>query len=202
MKILICLIFGYLIGSLSPSAFISKIKNKNLKEHGTKNLGATNTMLVIGKGYGALVLLFDIAKAFFAVRLADWIFPALSIAGLLAGSAAVVGHIYPFYMKFKGGKGLAAFGGLILGVDPLLFLILLALTLVLMFIINYSAAMPMAAGILFPILYGIRTGSVMAAVISAAISLVIIIKHFENVLKAIRGEDVKIREYFKKHMLH
>lgn len=193
---------GYLLGSLSPAALLSKLKNKSLRTHGTGNLGATNTMLVFGKGYGALVMLFDITKAFTAVKLAQALYPALFIAGLLAGSAAVVGHIFPFYLKFKGGKGLASFGGLILGVDPFLFLILLTIALTLMFVINYSVAMPLSAAILFPILYGIHSGSPAAFLIAAALSVLIIVKHIDNIHRVRRGEDAKIREYVKNHLLH
>lgn len=201
MKILLCTLIGYLLGSLSPAALLSKLKKKNLRKQGTGNLGATNTMLVLGKGYGALVMLFDIAKAFASVKLAQALLPEIAVVGLLAGSAAVVGHIYPFYLKFKGGKGLAAFGGLVLGVDPLLFLILLVIALVLMVAVNYSVAMPMSAAVLFPILYGFRTGDAVAVVIATAVSVLIICKHFSNVGKARRGEDARIREYVKEHLL-
>ena len=131
MKILLCILIGYLIGSLNPAALLSKLKKKDLRKQGTGNLGATNTMIVLGKGYGALVMLFDVAKAFASVKLAQLLFADLAVAGILAGSAAVIGHIYPFYLKFQGGKGLAAFGGMILAVDPLLFIILLVIALTL-----------------------------------------------------------------------
>lgn len=202
MKILYCLIIGYLLGSLSPSALISKLKKKNLRECGTKNLGATNTMLTFGKWYGLFVMLFDISKAYAAVKLAGMFFPALAVSGVLAGSAAVVGHVYPFYLRFKGGKGLAAFGGLVLGLDPLLFLILLVIALILMLIINYSVAMPMSAAVLFPVLYGIHSRDIIGALILTAVSVLIIYKHFSNIYKARRGEDVKIREFVKAHLLH
>jgi len=202
MKILYCLIIGYLLGSLSPSALISKLKKKNLRECGTKNLGATNTMLTFGKWYGLFVMLFDISKAYIAVKLARMFFPALAVSGVLAGSAAVVGHVYPFYLRFKGGKGLAAFGGLVLGLDPLLFLILLVIALILMLIINYSVAMPMSAAVLFPVLYGIQSRDIIGALILTAVSVLIIYKHFSNIYKARRGEDVKIREFVKAHLLH
>lgn len=202
MEILLCVLIGYLIGSINPAAFISRLKKTDLRTQGTQNLGATNTMLVLGKGYGALVMLFDIAKAFISVKLAKLIFPAFTLAGIIAGSAAAAGHIFPFYMKFKGGKGLAAFGGLILGVDPTLFMILLVTALVLMFIINYSFAMPMSAGVLFPILYAVRTGDAAATVIASAVSVLVMYKHFGNIGKAMRGEDIKVREYAKKLLRH
>lgn len=201
MRIILCVLLGYLLGSLSPAAMFSKIKKKNLRKQGTGNLGATNTMLVLGKRYGALVMLFDIAKAFVSVKLAQLIFPSFAVCGVLAGGAAVVGHIYPFYMKFKGGKGLAAFGGFILGVDPLLFLILLIIALVMMLIFNYGVAMPVSAAVLFPILYGIRNGDVASVIVVTMVSILIICKHLSNIGKAWRKEETKVRDYLKK-MFH
>lgn len=197
MIIPVCILIGYLLGSLNPAALLSKLKKKNLRKQGTGNLGATNTMLVLGKGYGALVMIFDIAKAFSAVKLVGLLCPNASVVGILTGFAAVIGHIYPFYMKFKGGKGLAAFGGMILALDPLLFLILLLTALALMLIINYSIAMPMSAAVLFPILYGIRSCSVVMGLIAMAISVLIIAKHFSILAKIKRGDEVKVRDYIK-----
>lgn len=197
MEILFCPLIGYLLGSLSPAALLSKLKKKNLRKQGTGNLGATNALLVFGKGCGTLVMLFDIAKAFAAVKLVKILFPAFTAAGVIAGTAAVVGHIYPFYLKFKGGKGFAAFGGLILGIDPILFIILLVISLTLMFIFNYSAAMPMSAAVLFPILYGLHTGGDLTILIVTAASVLIVCKHFGNIVKAKRGEDIRVREYVR-----
>lgn len=202
MNILGSLILGYLLGSLSPAALFGKLKKEDLRHQGTGNLGATNAMLILGKGYGAAVMLFDIIKAYVAVKLAERLFPAFALAGLLSGSAAVVGHVYPFYMKFKGGKGLAAYGGMVLGVDPLLFLILLIIALTFMFIVNYSVAVPMSAGVLFPILYALRGAQIAGTVIATAVSVLIICKHFSNIGKARRGEDNKIREYVKENLFH
>ncbi|MBQ9080696.1 MAG: glycerol-3-phosphate acyltransferase [Clostridia bacterium] len=202
LNIVFTVLLGYLIGSINPAAIVGKIKKQDLRRQGTKNLGASNTMLVIGKGWGALVMLFDIVKAFAAVKLASFLFPALAFAGLLSGCSAVLGHVFPFYLKFKGGKGLASFGGMILGVDPILFLILLVIATVCMFIVNYSYAMPMSAGVLFPILYGLKTHSLVATLLAIAVSLLIIVKHWSNIGKARRGEDKKITEYAKKLFNH
>ncbi len=198
MKTLSCVILGYLLGSINPALIISKIKKKNIRKTGTGNLGATNTMLNFGKGLGMLVMIFDIFKAALAVKAARFFCPTLPLAGLLAGGSAVLGHIFPFYLNFKGGKGLASFGGLVLALDPMVFLALLVLGLTLMFIVNYSYVMPFSAGALFPILYGIRTGSTAVFMISAFIGGLVIYKHYENRGKAKRGEDIKIREMFKK----
>ncbi len=201
-EILISLLLGYLLGTLSPSAFISKVKSKNLREHGTGNLGATNTMLVFGKVYGVAVMIFDIAKAVAAVKLAGIIFPELDTAGLFAGSAAVVGHIFLFYLKFRGGKGLASFGGAILALDPVLFLILLVITVAFVIIFNYTVAMPMSAAVLFPIMYGLRCKSLTVGLISGALGLIVILRHISNVKRVLRGDDVKMRPYLAKHLFH
>ena len=191
------ILLGYLLGSLSPSALLSKLKKKNLRNQGTRNLGATNTMLILGKGYGALVMLFDSAKAYAAVKLAANLFPALAYGGLIAGCAAVVGHIFPFYMSFKGGKGLAAYGGMILGLEPLLFLILLMIAVAAMFITNHAIAMTVSAALLFPIFLFIHTGDMAAFLIVASISVLIITRHTGSILEAIHGEDTKVRDFIK-----
>ncbi len=200
-SITLSIVIGYLLGSLSPAALFSKLKNKDLRSEGTGNLGATNTMLVLGKSYGVFVMLFDIAKSFTAVKLSQIFFGNIEAVGIISGSAAVVGHIYPFYLQFKGGKGLAAFGGLVLGLDPWLFSALLVIALVLMFIINYSVAVPMSAAVLFPIFYGIKTHDAVSVLIAAAVSILLISKNLINIGRARRGEDVKIREYVRNHLM-
>ncbi len=202
MNVIYSVVIGYLLGSLSPSALLSKIKRKNLRDHGTGNLGATNTLLVLGKWYGIFVMFFDIFKAVVAVKIAQILFPRLAVAGLIAGGSAVVGHIYPFYLNFKGGKGLASFGGLVLGTSPLMFVILLTIALVLMFIINYTVAVPISAAILFPILYGIKTGDLVDFLIALSVSVLIIANHIPNIRRVRRGDDVKMREFVKERIFH
>ena len=198
MEIVICLLAGYLLGTLSPAAMLSRLKQINLKEQGTGNLGATNTFMVIGKGYGVLVMLLDIAKAFFAVELMAFLFPHLVVGKLLAGVGAVLGHVFPFYMKFKGGKGLAAFAGMILAFDAKIFIILLVVCVALMLIINYAVVLPISAAVLFPVLTALRYDSVSENLLVLAVSILIIVKNWSNVQKARNGEVVKFREYFQK----
>lgn len=202
MQILFCLIIGYLLGSLSPAALMSKLKKMDLREHGTKNLGATNTILVFGKKYGIPVMVFDIFKAVLAVKLARILFPAFSLAGLLSGSAAVVGHIFPFYLKFKGGKGFAPFSGMVLAFDPLLFVVLLVVCTALVLIFNCGVVMPILGAVLFPILHGIHTGSITAFLIAGSLSVLMIIKHYDNIQSVRRKEDLKVRRFLQEHIFH
>lgn len=195
MEILLSVILGYLLGSLNPAALIGKFKQTNLKKSGTGNLGATNVLLHFGKGYAVLVMAFDIFKALAAFHLAALFFPGVELAPYLAGAAAVVGHIFPFYLKFKGGKGLAAFGGFVLAVDPHVFFFLLVTGVVAMFIVNYSVALPYYGGIAFPVILWFLKKSIPVIGICTAVSGLILYKHAGNVKKAMDGTDNKIREY-------
>lgn len=197
MKCIYSLLIGYLLGSLSPSALIARFKNVDLKSCGTRNLGASNTMLVIGKLYGVLVMLFDIGKALAASRLAGVLFPTLTAAGLLAGLGAVIGHVFPFYLKFRGGKGLAAFGGMVLAFNPWYFLAPLTFSLILMLIANCSYVMPMSTAALFPILILLQTRNPEFFLISVAASVIIVIKHWSNIEKGRSGRDLNIRSFAK-----
>jgi len=107
MRLLLSFIIGYLIGTVNPAALLAKRKQYNLKQSGTGNLGATNTMLAFGLRYGIFVLAFDLCKAYLSVHLSRFLFPKSELSGLVAGVGSVVGHIYPWHLKFKGGKGSA-----------------------------------------------------------------------------------------------
>lgn len=197
MMLMLCILIAYFLGSFSPAALLSKRKQTDLREQGTGNLGTTNTLLVMGKGYAALVLLVDMSKALVAVFLAKLLCPELPLAGLLAGCAAVLGHIFPVFMGFRGGKGLASFAGMVLALDPLLFLLLLVIVVAAMLITNHGIAMPITAAVLFPGLYGMRSGSLCAGLVSAGISVLLIVKNWAGLGKAARGEDVKVWDYIK-----
>ena len=199
MNALFCAVIGYLLGSVSPSALLSKIKKKNIREHGTKNLGALNTLINFGKGWGVFVMLFDIAKAVISVAIARRFF-AFEYASIVAGGAAVIGHMFPFYMKFKGGKGLAPFAGFVLANHPLHFLFLFIFCVSLMFIVNYSVALPFSASMMYPFLAAYHKGNVdyVMFFLVASVSVVMIVKFWGNFRKALNGEDEKVRDFIKK----
>ncbi|MBP3370504.1 MAG: glycerol-3-phosphate acyltransferase [Clostridia bacterium] len=201
MKIFLCILIGYLLGSLNPAALISRLKHKNLRQHGTGNLGATNTMLVFGKSFGALVMIFDIAKAYIAFKCAKWLAPQFAWVAIAAGFSAIVGHCFPFYMSFRGGKGLAAFAGLVLAYDPLLFLFLLISGIALMIAVNHTFILPFYATVFFTFHVAITKNSIPMLAFAIASAMLIITMHFGNFIKAIKGEDKKIRELLSKKLL-
>ena len=196
-----CAGLGYLLGSISPSYILSRIKKVDIRKNGTKNLGASNTFMHFGAFWGVFVMLFDILKAVFAVKLCAFMFHEIPHAGLVAGTASVLGHNYPFYLRFKGGKGLASDGGFILGVSPLLFGILLALCLIIAFIVNYGCTIALSATVIFPFLVAIYTKSIPAFFIVAVSSAIVFYKHTENISRIRSGNETKFTVFIKKYIL-
>lgn len=194
IALLTSVLIGYCLGTISPSALISKLKNRNIRKSGTGNLGASNVMLHFGKGFGLLVMALDILKAFLAARLCEFLFPAIGYIGMIAGIAAILGHIFPFYMHFKGGKGLAAFGGLIMAYEPWLLAFVLSVGTILMLIVNYSFIMPYFAAVVYVSYVAYTSHSLFLTLLASAPAILIMAMHFENIVKAIKGTDVKIRK--------
>lgn len=201
MKVLICLILGYALGCIHPAYLISKKKELDLRTVGTKNLGASNTLLVFGRKAGALVMFLDIGKAYLASRLAQLLFPKLAVAGLLAGLGTILGHVYPKWLGYKGGKGLAAFAGTVLAYDRVLFLILLVTGLGIMLLVNYSFALPISTGILFPVLVGFGSRDLFLTLTAAAIGGMILFTHWRNIGRAFRGDEAPIRQILRETVL-
>lgn len=195
------LLLAYLIGSSSMSFYISKFKKINLKEKGSKNLGASNTLAVIGKKAAAAVLVHDVLKSFFAILAVRFLFdiPYNEVHWLLAavGVAAVVGHIFPFYLRFKGGKGFATYIGLIFGLDWRLFLAVVFLIFVVAFITDYIVAGTFSTIAAGPVYYALIQPNLWVALIVTAGSLVILWKHRENIQNLKNGNEMKIRSAFQ-----
>ena len=156
--IFLCFLFGYLIGGINPSYIIGRLKGFDIRKKGSGNAGASNALIVMGKKVGIISALFDIAKAAAAYLLAPLIFGELALAAEIAGVACILGHMFPAYMKFKGGKGLACLGGVLIGIDWRLFLILITLEILLCLWVDYICIVPITASILIPILYGLFGG--------------------------------------------
>lgn len=201
MEYFICGCIGYGLGCLNPAYFISKWKHKDIRNTGTGNLGTTNTFINFGKGWGCLVLLFDMMKAFLSVKLCGWLFPELMLAGVVAGCLAVIGHIFPFYTGFHGGKGIASFAGFVLSVDVLLFLALLAIGCIVAVLINYGCGISFAASVLFAFIYSYKLQSAAAFIILSVCSAVIIYKHIDNVRKIKAGEEMPIHQFLRNYVL-
>lgn len=206
MKLLLSALLGYLIGSLNPSALISKLKKDDLRTHGTGNLGATNVNMVYGRMYGALVMIFDISKSVIAYKIAEHLLfkddaTYAVLAGMLASGMAVAGHIFPFYMRFRGGKGVAAFAGMVIAYQPIFLLILVPICFSLMLIFNYGFMLPISGVVLFCIMATFCEKSVWIFIITAFVAVLIIMKHIPNIKKVATPDEIRARDYVKYHIL-
>ena len=115
---LVALGLGYLLGGIQSAILYGRFKGIEIRNHGSGNAGATNTLRVLGKKAALIVFLCDVLKAIIAVRLAQLFFPETALlAGLYAGIGAILGHSYPLFFKFKGGKGIAVTVGAIYMID-------------------------------------------------------------------------------------
>ena len=137
MFYVLVILCAYILGSSSLSFYISKWKGIDIRNKGSKNLGASNAMVVLGWKYGILVGIHDIGKSLISVILAQVIFPDLPYIGAVAGVASILGHIFPFYLKFKGGKGFAPYIGMTLGLNWKLGLIICVIIVLATLITDY-----------------------------------------------------------------
>lgn len=191
IEIIICIVFGYLVGCINLSYLFSKMKGYDIREFGSKNAGASNVIILMGKKVGAIVALVDIMKAYVAVKVLIWMFPDLPLAGVLAGTAVILGHIFPFYMGFRGGKGFASIGGTILALDYRMFLILLLVAIFVAFITDYICFAPMSVSLIFPAAHGLMQSSASSALILYVASAFIWYRHIENLKRIRNGTELK-----------
>ena len=189
MKTILLLVLAYLLGSIPSGLWIGKaFFNINLREHGSGNTGTTNTFRILGTKAGLVVFAVDFLKGTLAVLLPT-IFGVTGISPMVFGLLAVLGHTFPIFAGFKGGKAVATSAGVLIGFSPV-FLILLAIyffvSLYLTSMISFSSVTAAASAILgvliFP-LFGflLPRYDVLFTVIVLALALIIIVRHKDNI---------------------
>lgn len=197
MKALLSLILGYFIGNFNTAAVVGRVKKVDLKQEGTGNLGATNTTMVLGRKAGAFVLIFDVAKSFIAARLARWLFPHLAVSGMLASIGVILGHCFPITMHFSGGKGLAAFGGMMLAYNPVVFVIVVLSGIGIMVLLDIGVAAPLLGTVMFPLLAYLFSHDIPTTACAVIASMIILCTHLDNVHKTREHSDMKVKNYFR-----
>ena len=189
---IVAFLIGYLLGCSSMALYIGKLKNVDVRKNGTGNLGASKAMMLMGWGAGVLTAFHDIGKAVLAVWLCRRLFPEAPYIGLVAGVGAVLGHNFPFYLRFKGGKGLAAFWGMTLMIDwKFALAVALGITLITL-ITDYIFLGTIAAAIAVPIFVYFTLGGAAAAIVGAA-SVCIIARHKDNFIRLKNGTEKGFR---------
>ena len=197
MQYILAVMIGYLLGCSSMAFYVSLVKKKDIRTAGSGNLGASNATVLFGWGAGVLVALHDIGKAVLAVFLARWLFPGAEYAGAAAGVACVLGHMYPFYLGFRGGKGLASLIGMTIAVNFPVALGVVILLAVVTVTTNYIALGTMALSVVIPIALWVVTGDVWMFVVLLPAAVVMVYKHMENVKRIAAGTEIGLRSTAK-----
>ena len=193
MNYIIAAFMGYLLGCSSMSFYLSKIHGVDIRSHGSKNLGASNTMILMGWKAGILVAVHDIIKAALAVIFAQMLFPEVPFIGAVAGVASVYGHIFPFYLKFKGGKGFASYVGMTLALNWKFALILIVVVALITLITDYIVIGTFTTIASVPLYMGFTNHNYILALILLVGTAVILYKHRENITKLKNGTEIGLR---------
>ena len=208
MERIICVFIGYAFGLLQTGYLYGKLHHVDIRKQGSGNAGTTNALRTLGWKAGAVTLLGDAFKCVFAVVAVHLIYKdsrtdILPLLGMYAGMGAVLGHNYPFYMKFKGGKGIAATAGLLLSTTtPVMVLICLAVFISIVAATRYVSVGSLVVVIiyLFEIIYQGETGAYGMEAgylyemygIAAFLMLLAFYKHRENIRRLLKGTENKI----------
>lgn len=195
-------LIAYLVGSINTAYILAKIKKKDLRSGGSGNLGASNTTLLLGWKWGVFVGACDILKGFAVVFIARMVFSDYEYLPYIVSSAAIIGHIFPFYLKFKGGKGFATLCGCILGYNWLVFIVAAIIIAAITFATDYIVLATLTMIIAFPVYVGITNHNFIYPAILAVGMIIIFIKHLPNYKRIIKGEEIGIKDSFtKKHRI-
>lgn len=217
LSFIVIIVLSYLIGSIPSSVWIGKLtKGVDIRDHGSGNAGATNTFRVLGWKAGSVVALVDLGKGFVAAfyisqlgfalgEMPEVLFGVWEIDAsvrVVAGLSAVLGHMYPLYAGFKGGKGVITAAGMLYGVEPISISLAIIIFLIVLFSSRYVSLASIVASISYPIfLISLRyafgyteiDGSLM--VISTVIALTIVVKHHGNIKRLIEGNENRIKSF-------
>jgi glycerol-3-phosphate acyltransferase PlsY len=200
MKPFLLIAGAYMIGSIPTALWIGKIFfGIDIREHGSKNMGASNTFRVMGFVYGIVVLLIDMGKGMLAVLLANAIGPTDILGGekqfwqLVFGLTAVAGHIYPLFAGFRGGKGVATLFGAVLFIQPWTALISVAAFLCIVFLTRYISLGSVIGVIVFAacVFFAVKESNVYMKWFSAVAALLVIFMHRSNIVRLLKGTENK-----------
>lgn len=197
MGYLIIILGAYLLGSSNLALYLFKWKKVDARSNGSGNLGASNATVLLGWSAGIAVAIHDIGKAAVSVIFARILFPNLEYAGAAAGVACVLGHIFPFYLKFRGGKGFASYLGMTLALNWKFALVILVLVGIAMVVTDYIVAGTTLTILSTPVYMGIITHNLILALILCIATAVIIYKHRDNYVRIWNGTEIGLRSAAK-----
>ncbi len=201
MNELLLIVLAYLIGSIPTSVWVSKhFFGVDIRDYGSGNAGATNTYRVLGPRWGTFVMIVDMLKGIVAVRLA-FLLPfyighetQMTNLQIGLGLAAVLGHIFPIWAEFKGGKGVATIFGLVLGISPLTAVSCVGVFLLVLYLTRFVSLSSILASIAFPIfiLVIFNVDNEFYRIFAVAVSLMVLVTHQKNIGRLLRGSESKV----------
>lgn len=202
MNIIFLLTLAYLLGSLPTAVLVSKkMYGLDIREHGSGNAGATNTFRILGKKAGIGVMLVDMLKGFVAVKLSYLSIYHIGSEQLTnlqvgLGLCAVVGHIFPIWANFRGGKGIATLFGMILAIQPIVAVSLVAVFLLMLFLTRYVSLSSMAASVAFPVLilfiFKESAPEISYKLFAIATACMVVLTHHKNIGRLLAGNESKV----------
>ena len=201
MKELLLIILAYLIGSIPTALIISrKYFGIDIRDYGSGNMGATNTFRVLGSKYGTIVMALDILKGMAAVSLYTFLPHYLDneldrtnfMIGL--GLASVIGHIFPVFAGFKGGKGVATLLGMILIVQPVVAVSCVGVFLLVLYLTRYVSLSSILGALMLPVsvLWIWNEHEIMYRIFALLVAFLVIITHQKNIIKLLRGVENRV----------
>jgi len=206
MEYIITGIISYLLGSIPTAVWIGKAwYNVDVREHGSNNAGATNTFRVLGKKAGIVVLSVDVAKGvlatvvpFVVVAILKNLEGSMEFLRIEAAVLAIVGHIFPVFAQFRGGKGVATSLGVVVGIQPLAAAICIGLFMIVFISSKYVSLGSISAALLFPVtVFFLEPGSVIIFWFSVVLSGGVIFAHKKNIVRLMNGTESKMNLFGK-----
>lgn len=196
LAIIISAIVAYLLGSINSSIIVSKLfSQSDIRNHGSGNAGATNTLRVLGKKAAALVVIGDGLKGVLAVLAARYVAHALSegsAAEYIAAVFVVLGHVFPVFFGFRGGKGIMTSIAVVFTLSPSIGAILVVIFVVLVLLFNYISLASVISALCFPILVLImESGDILYMVCALIIAIIAVVKHHTNIARLVKGTENK-----------
>lgn len=202
VKIILCLLFGYAFGCFSTGYFMGKLKKVDIRQYGSGNVGTTNALRTLGAKAGAITLLGDSLKAIIPMLLVRLLFlkdyDYNLLMTLYTGFGVVLGHNYPVWLKFKGGKGIAATGGVMIAFDPLIVPFALPIFIIIVALTRYVSLGSLFVAVFLPVWILIKyPGDLHMLILSLAYMVVAFIKHTANIKRLLNGTENKIGQKAK-----
>ena len=192
------LLLAYLMGCSNMALYLSRYKGVDLRAAGSKNLGASNAMVLMGWGPGVIVAVHDIGKALLAVVLARHFGQGLPFIAAAAGVACVLGHMFPFFLRFRGGKGFATFVGMTLGMHWQFFLGLVIVVALITLFSGYIVFGTLLSITAYPVYVFFMDGAWIPMMIIAVASLAMLYRHRENFKRLREMKEMKLDLFHRK----